>query len=494
MRQTQGPTSAPVSVSPSMGCLKKTLSFLLIFVSICARETLLQEADPTRQRKPFFERLRRLEEQFQRFQQVTLIHLQDIANNYNVHYNVAARFQSLVEESQAVALALNQSQAAIQEDVAHLKTWFRKSQRRSQKVDDKLQALNLSLSTKSRQWVEEEKEEKAQREATASLALSIRALQDALASLTQQVHSQDARLAALEGQMQRASPGPEALGLTTAPTLTQLAQRGPGSSQLWRNSQTSRLSLQHRSSPQDFTDHVQKTQKFPAPSSHQAALPRTHQGLERICSSGPVLTFPNASTENVIFLSPGFLMPLRALSFCSWVRTASSHLGTLLSYATNDNDNKLVLHGRDSLVPGSIHFVIGDPVFRELSLQPLLDGQWHHICIIWTSMEGKYWLHIDRRIVATGSHFREGYEIPPGGSLVLGQEQDTVGGEFDSSEAFVGSISGLAIWDRALVPREVANLATGQEFPAGAILTLTNATSVGGFVQRAKCTCLEQCP
>lgn len=207
-----------------------------------------------------------------------------------------------------------------------------------------------------------------------------------------------------------------------------------------------------------------------------------------------MLIFPNTSTENVIYLSPGILMPLRALSFCSWIRMTTNHLGTLLSYATKDNDNKLVLHGRDSLVPGSIHFVIGDPVFRELSLQPLLDGQWHHICIIWTSVEGKYWLHIDRRIVASGSRFREGYEIPPGGSLVLGQEQDTVGGEFDSSEAFVGGISGLAIWDRALFPGEVANLASGKELPTGAIVMLTNVTSVGGFVQRAKCTCLEQCP
>ncbi|XP_041532627.1 pentraxin-4 isoform X1 [Microtus oregoni] len=477
-----------------MGCLKKTLSFLLIFVSIYARGTLLQEADPVRQRKPFFERLRRLEEQFQRFQQVTLTHLQDIANNYNVYYNVDARFQSLVEESQAIALAVNQSQAAIQEDVAHLKTWFTKSQRRSKKVDAQLQALNLSLSTNSRQWVEEEREQKAQREATANLALGLRALQDALASLTQQVHSQEARLAALEGQMQRASPGAAALELTTDLTPTQLTQRGPGSLQLRRKSQTSRASLHRGSSPQDFTVRVQKTQKFQAPSSHQAAPPKTHQGPGNICSTGPVLIFPNASTENVIFLSPGFLVPLRALSFCSWVRMASGHLGTLLSYATKDNDNKLVLHGRDTLVPGSIHFVIGDPVFRELSLRPLLDGQWHHVCIIWTSVEGRYWLHVDRRIAATGAHFREGYEIPPGGSLVLGQEQDTMGGQFDSSEAFVGSISGLAIWDRALAPREVANLVTGKELPTGVILTLTNATSVGGFVQRANCTCLEQCP
>lgn len=213
-----------------------------------------------------------------------------------------------------------------------------------------------------------------------------------------------------------------------------------------------------------------------------------------VCSRGPVFVFPNASTENVVFLSPGFRKALRALSFCSWIRVTSGHLGTLLSYATQENDNKLVLHGRDSLVPGTMHFVIGDPAFRELPLQPLLDSQWHHICVIWTSIQGRYWLYIDRRLVATGSHFREGYEIPPGGSLVLGQEQDSVGGGFDSAETFVGSMSGLAIWDRALVPREIANLVTGKELPAGAILTLANTTLVGGVVQRTNCPCLEHCP
>uniref|UniRef100_A0A3B2W4D6 Pentraxin 4 n=1 Tax=Mus musculus TaxID=10090 RepID=A0A3B2W4D6_MOUSE len=123
-----------------MRCLKKkTLLFLLIFVSLNVHRTPSQEAHPARQRKPFFERLRRLEEQFQRFQQVTLTHLQNIANNYNVYHNMDVRFQSLVEQSQAVALAMNQSQAAIQGDVAHLKTWYRKSQRRSQKFATRTQ-------------------------------------------------------------------------------------------------------------------------------------------------------------------------------------------------------------------------------------------------------------------------------------------------------------------------------------------------------------------
>ena len=58
---------------------------------------------------------------------------------------------------------------------------------------------------------------------------------------------------------------------------------------------------------------------------------------------GPVLVFPNASTQNVAFLSSGFPWGLRALSVCSWVRTASGRLGTLLSYATEEKDNRLVL-------------------------------------------------------------------------------------------------------------------------------------------------------
>lgn len=212
------------------------------------------------------------------------------------------------------------------------------------------------------------------------------------------------------------------------------------------------------------------------------------------CDVGPVLVFPNTSTRNVAFLSPGFPSGLRALSVCSWVRTASGRLGTLLSYATEENDNKLVLHGRDSLAPGSIHFVIGDPAFRELPLQPLLDGRWLHVCVIWMSTLGRYWLYVDRSLMATGSRFREGYEIPAGGSLVLGQEQDSMGGGFDSSEAFLGSMAGLAIWDRVLVPGEVAKLATGREVLGGAILTLDNAQWGGGYVQRVNCSCLELCP
>ncbi|XP_074237893.1 pentraxin-4 isoform X1 [Saimiri boliviensis] len=476
--------------SPSlrMGCLwRKTLSFFLVFVPIYLHGASLPEAAPAGPRKPFFERLRRLEEQFRRFQEVTLTHLQSIASNYNVD----VRFQSLAEESQAVAQAVNRSQAAVQKELAQLRAWVRKAWRRGRKADTRLRALDLTLGERSQQQARERKEHKAQRDA----------LQDSLARLEGLVHSQGARLAALEGRLPVAHPGTATPGPALVPPPTQPEQLGPSSLKLQRDRQELWAAAEHRGPRQDSSAPLQGTREPPAPGSHwvlsgaaTALRGPPQQGPGDACSVGSALVFPNASTENVVFLRPSFGAALRALSFCSWVRTASGHLGTLLSYATEDNDNKLVLHGRDSMLPGSIHFVIGDPAFRELPLQPLLDGQWHHICVIWTSTQGRYWLHVDRRLVATGSRFREGYEIPPGGSLVLGQEQDSVGGGFDSSEAFVGSMAGLGIWDRVLVPGEVANLATGKEFPTGAILTLANAASAGQSVQRTSCTCPELCP
>ncbi|KAM9584342.1 LOW QUALITY PROTEIN: pentraxin-4 [Trichechus inunguis] len=486
-----------------MGCSgRRTLSFLLMLVPMYLHTASSQEARPPGPRKPFFERLWRLEEQFQRFQEVTLTHLQGIASNYNVSYNIDTRFRSLAQENQAMALALNQSQAAVQGDLGHLKTWVRKTQQRGRKVDAKLLALDLALSEGTQQHAQERKEQKAQGDAVSGLALDVRALQDTLANLMQLMHSQGARLAALEGQLQAARPDTTAPSPT--PALTPPQWLIPNPLQLQGDRQVLPALPGHRKPPQDIPGRLPVTwgpagvasQEAPREAiadlgDPQRAWPPQRPG--EICNVGPVLVFPNASTENVVFLRPGFLVGLRALSVCSWVRTASGHPGTLLSYATEENDNKLVLHGRDSLVPGSVHFVIGDPAFRELPLQPLLDGRWHHLCVIWTSTQGRHWLYVDRRLVATSSRFREGYEIPPGGSLA-GQEQDTVGGGFDSAEAFVGSVAGLAIWGRALAPGEVSSLATRKAVPTGALLTLANAESAGGFVQRVTGTCLELHP
>ena len=43
-----------------------------------------------------------------------------------------------------------------------------------------------------------------------------------------------------------------------------------------------------------------------------------------------------------------------------------------------------------------------------------------------------------------------GHVIRGGGALVLGQEQDSVGGSFQSFQSFIGEMTGVNIWNHVI--------------------------------------------
>lgn len=219
--------------------------------------------------------------QFRRFQEVTLIHLQAVARNYNLSYSIDARFQSLAQESQALALAVNQSQATVQGDLGHLKTWIRKTQRRSQKVDSRLLALGAALRERTQQLTRERKEQAAQREALSSLALDMRALQDTLGSLTGVVQSQGVRLDALKEWCPVACPG------TTDPAQPGLPSQS--SLELQGDRQVLRTSPEPLGPPRDFAGRLQGTREPPGPGSQRAWRP---ESLGESKYHGPAFPYP----------------------------------------------------------------------------------------------------------------------------------------------------------------------------------------------------------
>ncbi|XP_026179912.1 pentraxin-4 [Mastacembelus armatus] len=241
-----------------------------------------------------------------------------------------------------------------------------------------------------------------------------------------------------------------------------------------------------------------------------------------ICNVDSMLIFPSASAENYVsfFLT---LPDLPEFSVCLWLRVEASHVGTLLSYATHDNDNQVVLFGRNSSASSmsssasssssdhsyssslvspssyksasspSLDFVIGDTVYRRLPVSSLLDAHWHHLCVLWSSIQGRFWYYNDRHLTSSGSNFRKGWEIPGGGSVVLGQEQDSVGGGFDPAEGFAGQMAGFRVWNRVLSPSEVKGVAEGRGVPRGVVLCMEDIKEVHGEVQQVACECLEHC-
>ena len=85
---------------------------------------------------------------------------------------------------------------------------------------------------------------------------------------------------------------------------------------------------------------------------------------------------------------------------------------------------------------------------------------WHHICFTWsrwiTSNKLKE-LYLNGRKIAEKAVSAQ-TKVPINGVLVLGQEQDSLGGGFDISQSFAGEIYRLEILKKKLSADEVAEM------------------------------------
>ena len=78
------------------------------------------------------------------------------------------------------------------------------------------------------------------------------------------------------------------------------------------------------------------------------------------------------------------------------------------------------------------------------------DGKWHAICLTWNNDDGTYQFFKDGVMEKQETDFKKGYTIEAGGSLVLGQQQDKVGYDFDEDQSFVGNLARVNVWSYVL--------------------------------------------
>uniref|UniRef100_A0A3B5LUM8 Neuronal pentraxin 2a n=1 Tax=Xiphophorus couchianus TaxID=32473 RepID=A0A3B5LUM8_9TELE len=103
------------------------------------------------------------------------------------------------------------------------------------------------------------------------------------------------------------------------------------------------------------------------------------------------------------------------------------------------------------------------------------DGRWHHICITWTTRDGFWEAYQDGERLGTGDNLAPWHPIKPGGVIILGQEQDIVGGRFDATQAFVGELSQFNMWDRVLRPVDIMGLANCSAYMPGNVVPWIDA-------------------
>ncbi|EDO48744.1 predicted protein, partial [Nematostella vectensis] len=86
--------------------------------------------------------------------------------------------------------------------------------------------------------------------------------------------------------------------------------------------------------------------------------------------------------------------------------------------------------------------------------------KWHTVCLAWQS-SGKMWGYIDGVEVKNSQTLAEGSTVKGTGVAVLGQDQDSYGGGFQTYQAFLGLLKNVNLWDRVLTVDEIIQIAQG---------------------------------
>ena len=153
------------------------------------------------------------------------------------------------------------------------------------------------------------------------------------------------------------------------------------------------------------------------------------------------------------------------MSIAFWMRTSDKKPGIVISYATNISyivqDNAFALQDYASFVL----FVNNRTVFTGLRAN---DGQWHHMAGAWESAGGTWHAYKDGiKIKSSSAPFQQGEIIAGDGVLILGQEQDDLGGGFNTEENFIGDVSQMNVFDYVLSENDIYNLVYSYDYVKG---------------------------
>nr|WP_246506578.1 Ig-like domain-containing protein [Kistimonas asteriae] len=148
----------------------------------------------------------------------------------------------------------------------------------------------------------------------------------------------------------------------------------------------------------------------------------------------------SGSSGDYLIANPAADIPSDAFTVEMWVNTSGSG-DALFSYATPDSNNEMLLFNQSNLGL----YIGGSSVSTGVDVS---DGNWHHVAWTWDSATGDTKLFVDGDERYSGT-LRQGDSIEGDGALVFGQEQDSVGGGFDSSQAFDGEMRDIRLWSSA---------------------------------------------
>nr|XP_020473710.1 carbonic anhydrase 6 isoform X2 [Monopterus albus] len=162
-----------------------------------------------------------------------------------------------------------------------------------------------------------------------------------------------------------------------------------------------------------------------------------------------VLNFQEKNAGSYALASLSHPMSLDSFTACMHVLTQTDNVHTVISYSSNGNDNELVI----SISTREVGLWIGN---KFINLPYSFKSQdWANYCVSWSSHTGSADLWING-MVGEQRKLNEGYTISPGGVFILGKDQDVLLG-ISNSNAFVGKMTDVNVWDYVLTTADIRN-------------------------------------
>ncbi|XP_062418293.1 adhesion G-protein coupled receptor D2 isoform X3 [Pungitius pungitius] len=169
------------------------------------------------------------------------------------------------------------------------------------------------------------------------------------------------------------------------------------------------------------------------------------------------LNFPKESREGFSRVNMSF-PTMSSISVCVRVQWNPEwpEVSTIFSYAAPIFTNEFQLRGQVD-VHGRILLALiihGKHLPYKASFPN--DGAWHHICVTWLRISGHWAIYVDGDRKDMGSGTDSSRNIYGDGIFILGQDQDSFGGNF--TEPFFGNITDLNVWNISLETRHIQAL------------------------------------
>ncbi len=139
------------------------------------------------------------------------------------------------------------------------------------------------------------------------------------------------------------------------------------------------------------------------------------------------------------------------------IDSPATDMTTLFSYADSTNQDELFL-GIDT--DGEIYFRTsenGGTGYGSITNAPqLFDGQKHTVTVTWENSGGVLMFYVDGEQLGLGRNdYKKTTTIDAGGTVVIGQHQNSQGGNFDADDTFSGTIHNVRLFDDRRTEAEI---------------------------------------